>query len=69
MVEEMLRFFFSVQMMASKYIYDEGTDDEVYNDEWAASMDQDACEVNKMEMDFLEAMVSVLNVVLPSGWF
>ncbi|GFR70570.1 protein CNPPD1-like [Elysia marginata] len=43
-------------MMASKYIYDEGTDDEVYNDEWAASVDQEVCDVNKMETNFLQAM-------------
>ena len=43
--------------MASKYMYDEGTDDEVYNDEWAASIDQEVGDVNKMEMDFLQAMV------------
>ncbi|RUS71006.1 hypothetical protein EGW08_021228, partial [Elysia chlorotica] len=48
--------FFISMMMASKYMYDEGTDDEVYNDEWAASVDQEVCDVNKMEMDFLQAM-------------
>lgn len=48
--------FFISMMMASKYMYDEGTDDEVYNDEWAASVDQEVSDVNKMEMDFLQAM-------------
>ncbi|GFN99716.1 cyclin pas1/pho80 domain containing 1 [Plakobranchus ocellatus] len=48
--------FFISMMMASKYMYDEGTDDEVYNDEWAVSIDQDVCDVNRMEMNFLQAM-------------
>lgn len=43
--------------MASKYLYDEGVDEEVFNDEWADNTDQDVDDVNKMEVDFLQAMV------------
>ncbi|CAG5124305.1 unnamed protein product, partial [Candidula unifasciata] len=48
--------FFISMMMASKYMYDEGVDEEVFNDEWADNTDQDVDEVNEMEADFLQAM-------------
>ncbi|KAH9498577.1 Cyclin-dependent protein kinase [Bulinus truncatus] len=48
-------FFISV-MMASKYLYDEGVEEEVFNDEWADNTDQDVDYVNKLEMDFLKAL-------------
>ncbi|BFZ21646.1 hypothetical protein BsWGS_24685 [Bradybaena similaris] len=48
--------FFISMMMASKYLYDEGVDEEVFNDEWADNMDQDIDDVNQMETDFLQAM-------------
>ncbi|XP_059152317.1 uncharacterized protein LOC131938328 [Physella acuta] len=48
--------FFISMMMASKYLYDEGVDEEVFNDEWADNTDQDVDDVNKMEVDFLQAM-------------
>ena len=44
--------------MASKYLYDEGVDEEVFNDEWAENAGLEKEEVNKMELDFLDAMVS-----------
>ena len=47
-----------VQMMASKYLYDEGVDEEVFNDEWAENVGMDKEEINSMELDFLDAMVS-----------
>lgn len=43
--------------MASKYVYDEGVDEEVFNDEWAESARMEVDEVNDLEMDFLSAMV------------
>ena len=46
--------------MASKFLYDEGIDDEVYNDEWAISGDLETEDVNQMEMEFLDAIVSPL---------
>lgn len=48
-------FLISV-MMASKFLYDEGIDDEVFNDEWAASADLETEEVNEMERQFLSAI-------------
>lgn len=43
-------------MIASKFLYDDGEDDEVYNDEWAASGGMDVKELNRLEREFLEAM-------------
>lgn len=57
-------------MMASKFLYDEGVDDEVFNDEWAASADMETEGVNELERQFLSAIVSrifmiyILTVVL-----
>lgn len=57
-------------MMASKFLYDEGVDDEVFNDEWAASADMETEDVNELERQFLSASVSrifmiyILTVVL-----
>lgn len=45
-------------MMASKFLYDEGVDDEVFNDEWAASADMETEDVNELERQFLSAIVS-----------
>ena len=44
-------------MMASKFLYDEGVDEEVFNDDWASSVDIETDEVNQMERDFLSAIV------------
>lgn len=43
-------------MISSKYLYDEGCDDEVFNDEWALSGDVDVKRVNDLERDFLRAI-------------
>lgn len=57
-------------MMASKFLYDEGVDDEVFNDEWAAAADMETEDVNELERQFLSAIVSrifmiyILTVVL-----
>ncbi|XP_064598401.1 protein CNPPD1-like [Liolophura sinensis] len=48
--------FLISMMMASKYVYDEGVDEEVFNDEWAESARMEVDEVNDLEMDFLSAM-------------
>lgn len=48
--------FFISMMMASKYLYDEGVDEEVFNDEWANNSEQDVDDVNQMEIGFLQAM-------------
>ncbi|KAL8565065.1 hypothetical protein ACOMHN_005268 [Nucella lapillus] len=48
--------FLISMMMASKYLYDEGVDEEVFNDEWAENAGVDNEEINKMELDFLDAL-------------
>ncbi|KAK3604586.1 hypothetical protein CHS0354_005417 [Potamilus streckersoni] len=48
--------FLISMMMASKFMYDEGIDEEVFNDEWAAAGDLETEEINKLERDFLKAI-------------
>lgn len=48
--------FLISMMMASKYLYDEGVDEEVFNDEWAENADMEKDEINRMEREFLDAM-------------
>lgn len=43
-------------MISSKFLFDEGEDDEVYNDEWAASANMETAAINKLERDFLQAI-------------
>ena len=43
-------------MVASKFLYDEGISDEVYNDEWAISGLVDVDYMNELEADFLQAI-------------
>jgi hypothetical protein len=43
-------------MVASKFLFDDGEDDEVFNDEWAASANIEVKELNRLEREFLEAM-------------
>lgn len=50
--------FIYFKMMASKFLYDEGVDDEVFNDEWAASADMETEDINELERQFLSAIVS-----------
>lgn len=46
------------QMVASKYLYDEGEEEEVFNDEWGAAGKLDVQTINNLEMSFLNAIVS-----------
>lgn len=46
------------QMVASKYLYDEGEEEEVFNDEWGAAGKLDVQTINNLEMSFLKAIVS-----------
>lgn len=46
-------------MVASKYLYDEGEEEEVFNDEWGTAAKLDVQTVNTLEMNFLNAIVSV----------
>jgi len=48
-------FLISV-LIASKYLYDEGTDEEVFNDEWADAADLEVDDVNQLEREFLKEM-------------
>jgi len=48
--------FLISMMMASKFLYDEGVDEEVFNDEWATSGDLDTEDVNELEREFLTAI-------------
>uniref|UniRef100_A0A8C5Q3J7 Protein CNPPD1 n=1 Tax=Leptobrachium leishanense TaxID=445787 RepID=A0A8C5Q3J7_9ANUR len=43
-------------MVASKYLYDEGEEEEVFNDEWGAAGRLDVNTVNTLEMNFLHAI-------------
>ena len=45
-------------MVASKYLYDEGVEEEVFNDEWAESAKMETNDINLLEMNFLSAIVS-----------
>lgn len=51
-------------MVASKYLYDNGTDDEVFNDEWAESANMEVPDINQLERQFLNAMVCSVYLVL-----
>lgn len=58
------------QMVASKYLYDEGEEEEVFNDEWGAAGKLDVQTVNKLEMNFLNAIVSTHHICMqPAGLF
>jgi len=43
-------------LVASKFLHDDGEEDEVFNDDWAASGGIDTKELNKLEMQFLCAL-------------
>ncbi|XP_017289865.1 protein CNPPD1 [Kryptolebias marmoratus] len=48
--------FLISMMVASKYLYDEGEEEEVFNDEWGAAGKLDVQTVNNLEMNFLNAL-------------
>ncbi|XP_075685240.1 protein CNPPD1 [Rhinoderma darwinii] len=48
--------FLISMMVASKYLYDEGEEEEVFNDEWGAAGRLDVQTVNNLEMKFLRAI-------------
>ena len=43
-------------LVASKFLNDDGEEDEVFNDEWAISGGLEKKELNRMELDFLSAI-------------
>uniref|UniRef100_A0A8C3TGA5 Protein CNPPD1 n=1 Tax=Chelydra serpentina TaxID=8475 RepID=A0A8C3TGA5_CHESE len=48
--------FLISMMVASKYLYDEGEEEEVFNDEWGAAGKVGVQTVNTLEMNFLSAI-------------
>ncbi|XP_072513816.1 protein CNPPD1 [Salminus brasiliensis] len=48
--------FLISMMVASKYLYDEGEEEEVFNDEWGAAGKLDVQTVNTLELNFLSAI-------------
>ncbi|KAK7073284.1 Cyclin-dependent protein kinase [Halocaridina rubra] len=48
--------FIVALLVASKYLYDDGEEDEVFNDEWATSAAVSLAELNQAERDFLVAI-------------
>jgi hypothetical protein len=48
--------FLVSMLVASKYLFDDGEDEEVFNDEWAASGALELKELNRHEREFLGAM-------------
>lgn len=48
--------FLVSMLVASKFLYDDGEDDEVFNNEWAASGDLELKDLNVMEREFLDAL-------------
>lgn len=55
-------------MVASKYLFDDGEDEEVFNDEWATSGSLDLKDLNRLEREFLSAMEWNLYVT-PEAFF
>ncbi len=48
--------FLVSMMIATKFLYDEGEEEELYNDEWAAAAKVDVNRVHDLEMEFLAAI-------------
>ncbi|KAK7880529.1 hypothetical protein WMY93_032831 [Mugilogobius chulae] len=48
--------FLISMMVASKYLYDEGEEEEVFNDEWGTAGKMDVQTINSLEMNFLNAI-------------
>lgn len=48
--------FLISMMVASKYLYDEGEEEEVFNDEWGAAGKTDVQNINDLEINFLNAI-------------
>jgi len=60
--------FLISMMVASKYLYDEGIDEEVFNDEWAQSGNLEIDDLNELERNFLGAIEWHLYVSVKSFW-
>lgn len=55
-------------MVASKFLHDDGEEDEVFNKEWANSGQVTISRMNKLEKDFLAAIVSTSSYMLFSDY-
>ncbi|XP_071439359.1 protein CNPPD1 isoform X2 [Hetaerina americana] len=62
------KLFVVSMMVASKFLHDDGEDDEVFNDEWAASSGIDETELNCEEREFLNAIDWRVNVREHQFW-
>lgn len=56
---ESSELFIVSMMVSSKYLFDDGTDDECYNDEWASCLGMESKDLNKMELAFLTVAISM----------
>lgn len=54
--------FLATLMVASKYLYDDGEVDEVFNDDWAEAGRLEVAEMNRLEIEFLCAVEWSLHV-------
>nr|CAD7589933.1 unnamed protein product [Timema genevievae] len=62
--------FLVSMMVASKFLNDDGEEDEVFNDEWAASAGISVKDINQIEREFLQAITNVaLQEGKRRGWF
>lgn len=48
--------FLVSMMVASKFLYDDGEEDEVFNNEWASSANMELKDLNVLEREFLDAL-------------
>jgi len=43
-------------MVASKFLHDDGEEDEVFNDDWASAVGMEIKDLNTLEIEFLLAV-------------
>lgn len=51
-------------MVATKFLNDDGEEDQVFNMEWALSSNLTILQINQLEKEFLNAIVNRNNIVL-----
>jgi len=59
------KIYFQFKLLASKYLVDEGEDEEIYNEEWADLVDFPVEKVNKIERSILKQLVSLYMILKP----
>ncbi|KAH6944154.1 hypothetical protein HPB50_002059 [Hyalomma asiaticum] len=55
--------FLVSMLVASKFLYDDGEEDEVFNNEWAASANMELKDLNVLEREFLDALVIAVSAI------